>query len=798
VRLRRAAVTHPLLPTVALVMTVVAATIIAIAPADDAEAATATRASASAVAGNGQHACALVSGGAAQCWTGSATDPTGAATPPTDVTFIDISASWSHSCGIVNDGTPADGGPIRCWGEAYSSAVPSDGDFIELETANSYACARDVEWYLSCWGAHGSAVQELPSTTRFSDFALGESYACGLHDGGFLLCWGLDGTNGRVSGPNGAVGERFKDVAVGTDHSCAIHEPTGALNGGELECWGRTDAVGSVPSGLFRTLEATDSGTCAIGVPSSTVSCWGWGPTSPSGVFTSIDASASGICGITADAYVDCFWSAPVTGPVVNLDQWGQRGVTLYAGVYADVPLVSYVSPAVSWVVTGVPAGVDFVNGRLQGTPTTLGGGWMTVQSVDSVFLVDESKFFADVFTGPAAGLELVVGGTGRVEGGTASLEVYLVDGVGNRKAPVTDYTATSDIAADSIAPDGITFGFDAADVQTATRTHTITVDYTLYPIGGPQQFSEQIDVPVAPLVAGLRLTLGTPGVVHSPSTVRVDGIDAQGAAVVELTDEATLASTDAADQVAADSVTPLTVGARTITASYRTLQTTAALEAGPAALDRLVVTPSSATADEGEAVTVSVEGFDAYGNTRGDYAADAVLTSDVAGDQIAGDTVTFAFAPAARATEHAVHTLTASVGALSGSSTVTVAPAARSLELRLGSSIATVGDTIVVTVVALDVHGDELGDVSSFATVTSDQAADVVTGAEVRFTHASPHVITVAYGTLTASATVEVSPAAAAAATLGATGAEPLAWLALATALIGAGVLLMRRRARA
>lgn len=818
-RLRRAFRIRALALTLALATGVVGGVALAAAaPTQTAAAATATRASASAVAGNGQHACALVTGGAPQCWTGGATDPTGAATPPSGVTFIDISASWSHSCGIVNDGTPADGGPLRCWGEAYASPVPTGTRFIQVETANFYACARDTDWHVSCWGTSDISTQDLPPTEQFSDFALSESYACGLHDGGLLQCWGHPGAPGdeRVSGPNSTGTQRFMDVSVGVDHTCAILEPTGQIHGGELRCWGSASATSGTPAGLFRTVEATDSGSCAIAVPSSTVSCWGWGPTSPTGTFQSLDASFSGICGITTDAYVSCFWSAPVTGPVIPMGSFGSRDVALNAGVAADVALISYVSPAVAWSVAGVPSGMSVVNGRLQGTPTTVGGGVFTVQSVGSVFLVDD-RFITSVRPGPAAALEIVVGSSS-IEGGQAPLQVYVVDAAGNRRNPVdpSEYTAASDIASDTVASGNVGFAFDADDVQTSPRIHTISVSHTIYAVGQPPQtVLGEAEVSVAPLVTGLQLTLSPATVtVHGAATAHVDGLDAGGAVVVDLTDAATLTSTDTGDAIDADAVTPPTVGSRTIRASYRTLQTTAQLTATPGPLDHLVVTPSRSTADEGEQVPVTVAGFDADGNPLGDYTAQAVITSDIPGDRIAGDTVTFAFDPAAAATADVVHTLTAAVGDATGSAAVTVAPATRDIELRLSAASATVGDTIEITVIALDADGAPLGDVSAQVVVTSDQPEDEVTGHQVRFTHASPHVITARYGGLTASATVEVSPAAEpepepgpdgqpvpdAGGQLGATGAEVVGPLALAALLmlLGAAALVARRGRRA
>lgn len=232
------------------------------------------------------------------------------------------------------------------------------------------------------------------------------------------------------------------------------------------------------------------------------------------------------------------------------------------------------------------------------------------------------------------------------------------------------------------------------------------------------------------------------------------------------------------------------TPGPRLITATYGTapdtLSDSVSLSATAGPLAYIVVTPSALFADEGGSVTVSVEGFDAHDNTLGDLTGSATITSSQPGDSISGTTVTFLFDPAAAATTAIPHVLTATTGGLSGQRAVIVEPATRDIELTLSSTTATVGDTITVNVVALTAGGTPLGDVSSAIVVTSDQPGDIVSGNTVTFTHASPHVITATYGTLSLSATVEVSPRAR----LGNTGADVTRLLATGLALLLLGTL--------
>lgn len=65
-----------------------------------------------------------------------------------------------------------------------------------------------------------------------------------------------------------------------------------------------------------------------------------------------------------------------------------------------------------------------------------------------------------------------------------------------------------------------------------------------------------------------------------------------------------------------------------------------AAVAKGP--LTALVLTPSSATPNQGDTITVTVAGQDAAGRSLGDVTCDVVLSSSVDTDTIAGNTVTF------------------------------------------------------------------------------------------------------------------------------------------------------------
>jgi hypothetical protein len=90
--------------------------------------------------------------------------------------------------------------------------------------------------------------------------------------------------------------------------------------------------------------------------------------------------------------------------------------------------------------------------------------------------------------------------------------------------------------------------------------------------------------------------------------------------------------------------------------------------------------------------------------------------------------------------------------------------------------------------VTAKDDFGNDLGDVISQVTLTSNYAADVIDGSTITFGHASRHVITATLDGNTSSVTVTVIPAAAPTGTgLAFTGAT-----AVPTLATGLGILIL------
>ena len=231
-------------------------------------------ASVTAIAVGYEHACALTSGGAVQCWgyngqgqlgNGSTTD----SHVPVAVTglssgVVAISAGTEHTCALK-----ATGGLV-CWG--YNST----GQLGDNATVDSHVPVAVVGLSFSV-----AAV------------AAGDGHTCALTTAGAAVCWGYNSTGQlgnntttqsllpvTVSGLSSGVAA----VGVGWEHSCAV------TTSGALECWGYNNN-GQVGDGSFvtrltpRPVVGLSSGvaavtggfyhTCAL-TTGGGVQCWGY------------------------------------------------------------------------------------------------------------------------------------------------------------------------------------------------------------------------------------------------------------------------------------------------------------------------------------------------------------------------------------------------------------------------------------------------------------------------------------------------------------------------------------------
>lgn len=274
------------------------------------------------------HSCALTTAGGVKCWGAAGQGQLGDGSvfnrpTPGDVPTLtsgvsQISADGNHSCAVTT------GGGVKCWGYNFTGQL-GDGSFTNRATpvnvtgltsgvaqvsASLYhTCAVTTGGGAKCWGYNSSGElgtgNQTGSSTPVNVSGLssgvaliraGGNHTCALTLGGGLKCWGYN-SNGQLG--DGTVNTTrltpvdvtglaigVVQVSVGYVHSCAV------TTGGNAKCWGYSPygqvGDGSVPftnrptpvdvTGLTAGVAQVRAGsnhTCALTTDGG-VKCWGF------------------------------------------------------------------------------------------------------------------------------------------------------------------------------------------------------------------------------------------------------------------------------------------------------------------------------------------------------------------------------------------------------------------------------------------------------------------------------------------------------------------------------------------
>ena len=315
---------------------------------------------ATALAVEGNHSCAVLSSGAVQCWgyngygeLGNGTS-TGSSVPVT-VSGIStaraVAAGWNHSCAVLSSGA------VQCWGfNTYGelgngtnnwSTVPVMVNGISTATAvaaeSDHSCALLSSGEVQCWGYNGHGELGNGTTTNSlvpvkvngistaTAVAVGGRHACALLSGGAVQCWGSNG-NGQLG--NGTTTDSLIPVSVsGISTATAVvaenADSCAQLASGAVQCWGANDSgqLGNVisqtissPVGLFGKWSSSDTTVATV---------------SDSGLVSALSSGAAVISfsfeGISANTTIT------VNAPTYSLSittQGSGTGITSGAGVY--------------------------------------------------------------------------------------------------------------------------------------------------------------------------------------------------------------------------------------------------------------------------------------------------------------------------------------------------------------------------------------------------------------------------------------------------------------------------------
>lgn len=304
----------------------------------------------------------------------------GAATPVRSaafsvrLTFAQVSAGDSHTCGV----TVAQF--AYCWGATYDfTPTPVAGGmrFLDVSAGTDYTCGVITSGAAYCWGfnfqgelgdgtqiARGNPTPVAGGLT-FIQVSAGSGYTCGVTTGHAAYCWGSnglgqlgDGTTNAHLTPNLVGGSHsFAQVSVGhLGHTC------GATTSHEGYCWGNNTTgqlgdssashryVPALVAGALAFTQVSAGGEHSCGVTTgNAVYCWGANgdgqlgdnttdlrifPTPVAGGMTFVTVTAGAFrhtCGLTTGTDVSC-WGFGAFGQLGNGVAGRQLEPTLVTG----------------------------------------------------------------------------------------------------------------------------------------------------------------------------------------------------------------------------------------------------------------------------------------------------------------------------------------------------------------------------------------------------------------------------------------------------------------------------------
>lgn len=192
------------------------------------------------------------------------------------------------------------------------------------------------------------------------------------------------------------------------------------------------------------------------------------------------------------------------------------------------------------------------------------------------------------------------------------------------------------------------------------------------------------------------------------------------------------------------------TAGPQTLSIATGSIDTTLAVEVRAAALDRLDLDPVGDTLTAlGDSLTLSVDGFDRYGNDVA-LAWTAWSSSDPAVASVTDGVVV--------AHGEGVVEITATSREVSGTSAITVDQVVVGIDLYPGAPVMVIGETLDVTVEAVDARGAAVDTALSLSWTSDNTAVATVSGSGVVTAQGNGiTTVTATAGPFTGQATVDV-----------------------------------------
>ncbi len=329
--------------------------------------------------------CGLTPVGSIVCWGWSSfglfgDDDRGTIRPPTFVApgefiYSDIALGGFHACALES------GGAAQCWGNGIGgelgdgtlairstpARVTGGRTFTSIATGNFYTCALTPTGDAYCWGVSGNGNFSTPTQVgaglNFTSISpANSSYTCGRTADGVVYCWGF-GTNGQLGNGNTSTqftpapvlsGVSFASVSTRGSSACAL------TSNGQPYCWG-VNAQGQLGDGTttLRNLPVAAKWPEGVtGVPVSLTINAGNNQT----------ATASTAVAVSPSVVVKDYAGTPLIGTPVTFTVTSGGGTVTTATVTTNAFGIATVG---SWILGPTP-GTNTLTVTAPGLPTVV------------------------------------------------------------------------------------------------------------------------------------------------------------------------------------------------------------------------------------------------------------------------------------------------------------------------------------------------------------------------------------------------------------------------------------------
>jgi hypothetical protein len=449
--------------------------------------------------------------------------------------------------------------------------------------------------------------------------------------------------------------------------------------------------------------------------------------------------------------------SASVAGDHSVTGRKGTKSGTAILHVMPGVQAAIHISPANATVAAGVAQTYTAQSVDALGNPLA------DVTASTTFTISPDGTCSANVCTATVAGIHAVSGTLGSLND-IATLNV--------NAGPLTSIVISPADA--SITPSGsqtyATEGFDAygnskGDFTNSTTftvspngscagnvcTAAVVGDHTVRGLKGGAESFATLHVTGTGAVASIVITPSSTTVAAGhDQAYAAESFDQFGNPVGDVT--ASTIFTVAPDGSCTDNLCSATVaGVHTVTGTFGAFSDDAALSVNPAALTSIVISPADATITAGDSQAYAAEGFDAYGNDKGDFTSSTSFTISPNGSCTAN---------VCTASTLGDHTVRGLKGGTESFATLHVvgAGAVASIALTPASDTKPAGSAAAFTANGFDQFGNPLGDVTG-STTFSISPDGTCSGNSCSATVPGAHTVTGTYGgSITATATLFVN----------------------------------------